>query len=67
MGNAADCDDSDAAVFPEAPEILLWELETVFDYQGSGTDLLRLTALVETPVPIPPAMWLFGSALGLLG
>jgi len=40
-----------------------WELSLFEDYLGS-TDILRLTA-VPSAVPVPPALWLFGS--GVIG
>jgi len=41
-----------------------WQLQTLFDADGN-TEILRLTATAA--VPVPPAVWLFGSALGVLG
>jgi hypothetical protein len=43
---------------------LSWQLDHLIDAEGS-TDILRLTA-VQT-VPVPGAVWLFGSALAWLG
>jgi len=48
---------------------LVWELDLLTDVQGS-TDILRLSVLSDAPssVPVPAAVWLFGSALvGLIG
>ncbi|MES9900770.1 MAG: hypothetical protein ABW148_17370 [Sedimenticola sp.] len=45
-----------------------WQLTHIVDYTGGTTDVLRLTAVDVAPVPLPPAAWLFGSALvGLFG
>ena len=41
-----------------------WQLQYLVDEIGS-TDVVRLTAIAS--VPVPAAVWLFGSALGLLG
>jgi len=45
---------------------LKWELSYLIDYQGGATDILRLS--VVNAVPVPAAVWLFGSGLlGLIG
>jgi fibronectin-binding autotransporter adhesin len=43
-----------------------WDLDYLFDINGTSTDILRLS--VVAAVPLPAAAWLFGSALlGLMG
>jgi T5SS/PEP-CTERM-associated repeat protein len=49
-------------LFPELSGGLSWNLALLTDFSG-GTDYLRLSAV--SAVPVPPALWLFGS--GLLG
>ena len=44
-------------------ETLLWDVEYLLD--SDGLDRVRLT--VTNTVPVPAAVWLFGSALCLLG
>ncbi len=48
----------DTVLFPEIPG---WSWDLIYDYD---TDTILLTSLVA-PVPVPAAVWLFGS--GLLG
>jgi hypothetical protein len=33
----------------------------------TGDDIVRLSVEALAPVPVPAAVWLFGSALGLMG
>jgi hypothetical protein len=49
-------------LFPELAGGLSWNLALLTDFSG-GTDYLRLSAV--SAVPVPPAVWLFGS--GLIG
>jgi len=42
---------------------LIWDLTYILD--DFGTDILRLSVLSTSAVPIPSAIWLFGS--GLIG
>lgn len=42
---------------------LLWEIDYLIDFSGT-TDVVRLTVAA---VPVPAAVWLFASALALLG
>ena len=39
---------------------LVWQLDLIADFNGN-TDVLRLSA--ASAVPLPPAVWLFGSAM----
>jgi T5SS/PEP-CTERM-associated repeat protein len=51
-------------LFPELSEGQLWNLTLHEDFYGSA-DVLRLSV---SSVPVPPAVWLFGSGLlGLIG
>jgi T5SS/PEP-CTERM-associated repeat protein len=51
----------DTYVLPELTGVG-WRWETTYILSDSGTDRLRITA-----VPIPAAVWLFGSGLAMLG
>jgi hypothetical protein len=54
----------DSTVLPSIAGIS-WELQTLIDFDGGDTDILRLSAVAT--VPVPAAAWLFGSALLGLG
>ena len=46
---------------------LEWDVSYLFDFVGS-TDIVRLSVIESSAVPVPAAAWLFGSALiGLVG
>jgi len=56
--------DFTSLLFPELTGGLLWDLTLYEDFSGS-TDVLRLSV---SQIPIPAAVWLFGSGLiGLIG
>jgi hypothetical protein len=46
-------------------ESIIFTLDSIFS--GDPTARLHTTALAVTSVPLPAAVWLFGSGLGLLG
>lgn len=51
-------------LFPDLPPGLYWDLQYLLN--PSGTDIVRLN-VVDSVVPISASIWLFGSAVGLLG
>jgi probable HAF family extracellular repeat protein len=51
----------DHILFPALAGGVTWKLVLLQDFEGSTTDYLRLTA--APAVPLPGAVWLFGSAL----
>ena len=64
-------DDFDSVVLPDIGPALFWEIALVTDGVARGLpgeevfyDVVRASVLrFADPVPVPPALWLFGSAL----
>ncbi len=51
------------AVLPNLSPDLVWNIQYLLN--PTGTDTLRLTA--QSAVPVPAAVWFFGSGLAALG
>jgi hypothetical protein len=54
-----------STVLPGLDPGLAWNMQYLLN--PTGDDIVRLSVEALAPVPVPAAVWLFGSALGLMG